>query len=140
METNIYEDAIMDICKKQKQSDTIMVFMNELINGAKFEAFKVNNDFLVVGTENGRSISFAYNRAANFPGEELVSNKLIIFEGDKNDNANYIYGRIIVTYHEDIDQWTVVLHLLDEEKEINRIERIVKIDALCDEEEKEKQA
>lgn len=130
---NIYEDALMDICKKQKLPE-----MLEKLPEAKFNKIQVNGKYFVCGIKGSaeKTLHFDAKKAENFPGDELVSQILTISEQGycKNDMFkichNHTYGRIILTHHDDLNRWIGTLHLYDEEKEINRLERISSVDFL----------
>jgi len=126
-ETNsIYEEALMDICKKHKLPE-----MFEKLPGAKFNKILINNTYTVMGIDGGSEnvLKFDVKKAANFPGDDLVSQRLVIREWDRENKwiENFTYGTIILTHHDDIGRWTGTLHLLDEEKEINRVEQISEV-------------
>lgn len=123
-ETNIiYKEALMDICKKQKLPE-----MFEKLPGAKFNKILINNTYTVMGIDGSSEnvLKFDAKKTENFPGDELVSQRLIIREWDKEKKwiENFTYGTVILTHHDDIGKWTGTLHLFDEEKEINRVEQI----------------
>lgn len=131
-ETNIiYKEALMDICKAKKLPEQF-----EKLLGAKFNKILINNAYTVMceGNSAEKELRFDVRKSENFPGDELVSQKLVIREWDKEKKwrENYTYGTIILTYHKDLNRWAGTIHLLDDEKCINRIEHIIKVDILQD--------
>lgn len=132
-EVNIYEDALMDICKKQK-----LPKMLEKLPEAKFNKIQVNSKYFVCGIKGSveKTLHFDVKKAENFPGDELVSQVLTIDEQGfcKYETFevphNLTYGQIVLTHHDDLNRWIGTLHLYDEEKEINRLERISSVEFL----------
>lgn len=130
---NIYEDALMDICKKQKLPETF-----EKLPEANFNRILINGTYFVDGIRGSaeKTLHFDVKKTENFPGDELISPVLTICEqGHCKDEAfkichNHTYGQIILTHHDDLGQWIGTLHLHDEEKEINRLERISSVEFL----------
>ena len=122
----LYKDAIMDICKKQR-----LPSMYEKLLNAKFNKVSINNKYDVVGIYGSAEnvIRFDPVEAYNFPGEEFASQKLIVYECSNEDKQpNLTYGTIIFTRHNDLNRWTGTFHLFDEEKEINRVEQISEVE------------
>lgn len=122
----LYKDAIMDICKKQR-----LPSMYERLLNAKFNKVSINSKYDVVGIYGSKEnvIRFDPVETYNFPGEEFASQKLIICECSNEDKQpNLTYGTIIFTRHNDLNRWTGTFHLFDEEKEINRVEQISEVE------------
>lgn len=128
--TNIYKDALMDICKKQKLPE-----MFEKLPEAKFNKIQVNKTYFITGIKGSaeKTLHFDAQKTENFPGDELISQILTIDEqGVCKDKPchNHIYGQLILTHHDDLNKWIGTIHLHDEEKEINRLERISSVEFL----------
>ena len=124
---DIYEDALMNICKKQRLPETF----EKLIN-AKFNKISINNTYVVVGVSGSveKVLRFDLRKMENFPGEELVSEVLLLTEPCNQDISleNPLYGEIYLTFHEDIQKWTGALHVFDELNGINRIVQIFNVE------------
>lgn len=119
-ETNIYEDALMDICKKQKLPEKYEKLINALFNKVS-----VNHTYEIVGVA-GRAekrLVFTYRKTENFPGEELVSDVFNVVEFANEDISleNPLFGKIYLVYHEDLGRWTFSFQVFDELNGINRI-------------------
>ena len=123
-ETNIYEDALMDICKKQKLPE-----MYEKLLDAKFNKIGVNSKYTIYGIagSNERVLKFNLKKTENFPGDELVSQRLLVSEYSTNGSLeqHFMYGQIVLTHHDDTNAWTGIIHVFDEDNETNRVESIV---------------
>ena len=130
---NIYEDALMDICKKQKLPE-----MLKKLPEANFNKIQVNKTYFIMGIKGSaeKTLHFDARKTDNFPGDELVSPILTISEQGycKYDTFkichNHTYGQIILTHHDDLNKWSGSIHLHDEDKGINRLERISSVDFL----------
>ena len=124
---NIYEDALMNICKKQKLPEIF-----EKLIDAKFNSISINSTYVVVGVlgSTEKMLRFDLRKTENFPGGELVSEVLLLTEPCIQDISleNPLYGEIYLTFHEDIQKWTGTLHVFDELNGINRITQIFSVE------------
>ena len=120
----------MDICKKQKLPE-----MLEKLPEANFNEIQVNKTYFVMGIKGSaeKTLHFDARKTENFPGDELISQVLTIDEQASCKDGichNYTYGQLILTHHDDLNKWIGTIHIHDEEKEINRLERISSVDFL----------
>lgn len=124
-ETNIYEDALMDICKRQKLPE-----MYEKLLDVKFNRILINSKYIVYGiAKSDNELKFDLRKTENFPGEELVSQKLCVseFSDDGSLDQHFMCGEIALTHHDDLSAWTGTIHLFDKDDSVNRVEKIADI-------------
>lgn len=93
-------------------------WIQKLIGDFKFDRDVYFNDERYFANKDDANKMFPFeNRdTENFPGIEYVSNEIKI--KDLNFDKN-IHGRIIFTYHSDLNRWTSILYFND--RDLNKI-------------------
>lgn len=129
---NIYEDAIMDCCKKHE----ILKEFKKLMNRSISEGIIVNGCYKIVSidadgsSEAPKVLRFYAAETENFPGVEFKNDlPLGIMEVDeKTKEENFLSAELVFTFHEDTELWTGFIHLWSlADDGFNKIEKVTSV-------------
>ena len=79
--------------------------------------------YFVKKDDANKMLPFERQEHENFPGFDLVSNEIDIVDMNSKEK---MHGRIILTYHADLDRWSSILHFED----LNKISTLVSIETI----------